>query len=124
MNRSSDLFNAFIRWIIGHGNYGSDLEFHITLFSRYAKHFNLYKYIQFNTYVHQIKPASDYEETGRWDIITSPADSSTDEKVTTTFDAVMICSGHHWEYRMPSFEGMDTFKGKQIHSYNYKDHHG
>lgn len=36
------------------------------------------------------------------------------------FDGVMICSGRHSRPRIPRFEGMDTFKGFQIHSSRYK----
>ncbi|EDV22235.1 uncharacterized protein TRIADDRAFT_50681 [Trichoplax adhaerens] len=93
-------------------------------FDLYAQKFNLYEHIQFNTYVQQVKPASDYSETGRWDVITKPADNPTAETTTTTFDGIMVCSGHHWDSRMPSFKGMDVFKGRQLHSHDYKDYRG
>ena len=40
---------------------------------------------------------------------------------TLEFDAVMVCSGHHWAPRWPTFPGMDRFKGVQMHSHSYKD---
>ncbi|EDV22234.1 uncharacterized protein TRIADDRAFT_29160 [Trichoplax adhaerens] len=95
----------------------------IKYFEMYAEKFDLYKHIRYNTFVHQIKQASDYDQTGRWDIVTSPSDDHAN-KTTTTYDGVMVCSGHHWDPRMPSFKGMDVFKGKQMHSHDYKDYRG
>ena len=40
------------------------------------------------------------------------------------FDGVMVCSGHHWKKRFPTFPGMDVFKGRQMHSHSYKDFKG
>lgn len=36
------------------------------------------------------------------------------------FDAVMVCTGHHWKERMPDFPGVELFKGTIIHSKKYK----
>ena len=39
---------------------------------------------------------------------------------TETFDAVMVCVGIHSMGNMPSFEGQEDYKGKLIHSINYR----
>ena len=94
----------------------------------YMKHFNLENHIRFNTTVLNISRAEDFEVTGRWivDYCSSRkgGDSNYDSKCTEVFDAVMIATGHHWKQRWPDFKGMDTFKGKQIHSKSYKNHRG
>ena len=47
------------------------------------------------------------------------------EKVTDhVFDAVMICTGHHAEKNMPSFPGLSNFKGKVLHSHDYRKPEG
>lgn len=40
---------------------------------------------------------------------------------TESFDAVLICSGHHRKPEMPKLVGADTFLGTIIHSSSYKD---
>ena len=37
----------------------------------------------------------------------------------TRFDALLVCNGHHWDPRWPSFPG--SFDGPQIHSHDYVD---
>jgi cation diffusion facilitator CzcD-associated flavoprotein CzcO len=34
-------------------------------------------------------------------------------------DAVLVANGHHWDPRLPEFEGMDRFAGQQLHSHAY-----
>ncbi|PQQ04781.1 flavin-containing monooxygenase FMO GS-OX-like 4 [Prunus yedoensis var. nudiflora] len=36
------------------------------------------------------------------------------------FDAVVVCNGHHTEPRVAQIPGINTWKGKQIHSHNYR----
>ena len=40
---------------------------------------------------------------------------------TKVYDAVMVCTGHHADTNIPSFPGMDSFKGQIIHSRDYKE---
>ena len=40
------------------------------------------------------------------------------------FDAVMIANGHHSEPNRPRLDGEDLFKGRVIHSLQYRDHRG
>lgn len=49
---------------------------------------------------------------------------STGETKVETFDCVFLCTGHHVEPYKPAFKGLDSFKGKVIHSHSYKDHVG
>ncbi|XP_063154621.1 flavin-containing monooxygenase 3-like [Candoia aspera] len=84
----------------------------------YTKHFDLLKYIQFKTDVTNIKKHPDFSVSGQWDVMTQK-----DGKVeSTTFDAVMVCSGHHVYPNIPvdSFPGLEKFQGTLFHSREYK----
>jgi len=89
-------------------------------FNSYAKHFGLYQYIQFETKVINVKKHPDFDSNGKWIIRFQQKEVEKEE----TFDSVVVSSGHHWKTRLPKFEGMDVFQGKQIHSHSYKDHVG
>lgn len=85
-------------------------------FQMYASKFGLEKYIQLNTRVALISKASD-GESGPWEVTTDSPRGLAKQR----FHAVMVCSGHHSVPRMPTFKGMGTFKGIQMHSHAYKD---
>ncbi|XP_003414926.1 flavin-containing monooxygenase 3 isoform X1 [Loxodonta africana] len=85
----------------------------------YAKEKNLLKYIQFKTLVSKVKKRPDFSITGQWDVITE----KDGKQESAIFDAVMVCSGHHVYPNIPkeSFPGLKHFKGKCIHSWDYKE---
>ena len=66
--------------------------------------------------------AEDYDKSGRWEIIVK--NKLTGDVSKTIFDAVLVCTGHHAEKNVPTFPGLDKFKGKVSHSHDYKDFHG
>jgi hypothetical protein len=77
-------------------------------FQAYAKHNDLYKNIYFNTKVIYCRPI----ENNHWEV-----SLHTGEK--KIYDTVILCNGHHWAKRFPTFEG--TFKGEYIHSKDFKN---
>lgn len=83
----------------------------------YADHFKLRRYIQLNTTVVKIKPAEDYDATGRWTVQTQERGKET---VTQIFDYVMICTGFFSEPIVPKVEGDDVFEGEILHSSRYR----
>ena len=89
-------------------------------FRLYAEHFNLMPYIQFNTTVENVQPSQDYERTGRWDLITRKSDDTQSAIEMTTFDGVMVCSGHHCYPYSPSIPDLEKFAGPTIHSHEFK----
>ncbi|XP_001514895.1 dimethylaniline monooxygenase [N-oxide-forming] 3 [Ornithorhynchus anatinus] len=95
--------------------HNSKLQEYIVLF---AQEKDLFKYIQFKTFVHSIKKRPDFSTTGQWDVITE----KDGKHETAVFDAVMICSGHHVYPNLPvdSFPGLKDFKGSYFHSRDYK----
>jgi Flavin-binding monooxygenase-like len=82
-------------------------------FQHYARHFNLYPHIQFETLVKSCKKALD-TEGGSWTVITQKNGMET----THVFDVLTVCNGHHWLPRMPEYAG--TFTGEMLHSHNVK----
>jgi hypothetical protein len=72
----------------------------------YAKHFNLIDDIHFNSTVTQVAPA----KVG-W--LVELADGT-----KQNYEGVVVCNGHHWERRWPTYEG--NFAGTMMHSKDYK----
>ena len=64
-------------------------------------------------------PSADFATSGRWDF--RIRNRKTEEETVETFDAVLVCTGHHADKHQPKFEGEDTFKGQRIHSHDYHD---
>ncbi|XP_052788262.1 flavin-containing monooxygenase 5-like [Mya arenaria] len=88
-------------------------------FHLYAQEFRLTKYIQFNTEIITLKKCRDFASTGKW--LLNVKDKLTGECKELVYDAVLICTGHHANTHKPSFPGQDRFKGKIIHSHDYKN---
>ncbi|KAM9685473.1 dimethylaniline monooxygenase [N-oxide-forming] 4-like [Trichechus inunguis] len=84
----------------------------------FAEHFDLLKYIQFKTTVCSVTKCPDFSVSGQWDVITE----TEDKKDRAVFDAVMVCTGHFLNPRLPleSFPGIHNFKGHILHSQEYK----
>uniref|UniRef100_A0A3Q3IZK1 Flavin-containing monooxygenase n=1 Tax=Monopterus albus TaxID=43700 RepID=A0A3Q3IZK1_MONAL len=95
-------------------------------FRMYAEHFNLLKYIRFQTLVKSVKQRPDFSRTGQWEVVTENKGGQEERHV---FDAVICCSGHYTYPNLPlkNFPGIETFEGKYFHSWDYKgpeDMHG
>lgn len=93
-----------------------------TYFNQYKQHFGLDKHINFNTEVVSVKPADDFDQSGRWTVMTR--NHVTGKDATNVFDGVLVCTGHHAEKHSPSFPGIENFEGDIIHSHDYKDRRG
>ncbi len=79
-------------------------------FQAYARKFNLYPFIQFNTLVRHCERG----ENGDWKV-TTEKDGQTS---TETFTDLVVCNGHHWQPRYPNYPG--EFTGQLLHSHHYK----
>ncbi|XP_044218225.1 flavin-containing monooxygenase 5-like [Thunnus albacares] len=86
----------------------------------YAEHFDLLKYINFQTTVRSVKQRPDFSVSGQWDVVTINRDGEEEKHV---FDGVLVCSGHYTHPVLPlsDFPGHETFPGKCFHSWEYKD---
>ncbi|RXH97316.1 hypothetical protein DVH24_035984 [Malus domestica] len=60
----------------------------------------------------------DAAEGGRWKVKSrSKGGGGVEDEI---YDAVVVCNGHFTEPRLPQFTGINTWKGKQFHSHNYR----
>ena len=74
----------------------------------YADTFGLRERIEFNTKVTAVKPRGDE----LWDIELANGEQR-------VYKGVLVCNGHHWHKRFPSYPG--EFTGEYIHSKDFKD---
>ncbi|XP_053325573.1 flavin-containing monooxygenase 3-like [Spea bombifrons] len=88
----------------------------------YAKYFDLLRHIQFKTAVVSVKKCPDFQETGKWEVVTE----CNGKQKSTIFDAVLVCTGHHVYPNLPlqSFPGIEKFKGQYMHNRDYKEPSG
>ncbi len=81
-------------------------------FQHYAEHFGLISLINFRTRVIRVEPIF----KARYEVTTEYLNSGIKE--TKTYEAVLVCNGHHWHPKMPQFPG--NFNGETIHSREYR----
>jgi hypothetical protein len=79
-------------------------------FQAYARHFNLYEHIEFETMVVHCS----LDSHSKWHVTTRKKD----RVKTEIFDALVVCNGHHWKPRYPDYPG--SFSGKFMHSHEVK----
>ncbi|MEM6273386.1 MAG: NAD(P)-binding domain-containing protein [Bacteroidota bacterium] len=79
-------------------------------FQAYARKFDLYPYIQFNTLVH----ACHCRDEQTWEVTIEQNGVPRVE----VFTDLVVCNGHHWQPRYPDYPG--EFTGRFLHSHNYK----
>jgi hypothetical protein len=79
-------------------------------FQAYARQFNLYPFIQFETLVKHCERID--EET--WHV----AIEQGGQIRTETFTDLIVCNGHHWQPRHPNYPG--EFTGEYLHSHQFK----
>ena len=79
-------------------------------FQDYARYFGLYGFIEFRTLVESCEKTSG----GNWRVTTRQGRKRT----SRIFDYLVVCNGHHWKPRYPSYPG--RFTGKFIHSHDFK----
>lgn len=80
----------------------------------YADNFKIREHTKFDHHVLRVRPLKD--ET--WEVIVK--DLKNNKYNTFNFDAVLVCNGHYHTPTFPTYKGADTFKGKQIHSHDYR----
>lgn len=82
----------------------------LAYFQDYATHFNLAKYIRFNTTVLNVRQTAQKQ----WQVTFENAQGTQEE----SFDYLLIANGHHWDPFMPEYPG--NFDGELLHSHQYK----
>jgi len=80
----------------------------------YADHFQLRRHTQFRCVVESCVPVGD---GSAWQVSYTNVQGA---KQTNTYKGVVVCIGHHWDPRMPSYPGQSHFTGQFMHSKAYK----
>ncbi|CAB3245985.1 unnamed protein product [Arctia plantaginis] len=80
----------------------------------FAKKFDLFKNIQFRSLITKVKWTGD-----KWKVTYMKSD--TRKNITEKCNVVVVASGEFNSPNIPHFEGQEAFKGKLMHSHNYKD---
>ncbi len=80
-------------------------------FEGYARHFGVMDVIQFNHEVQHVSPLPG----GAWSVRVQAPDGTV---TTERFDALMVASGHHWDPKVPEYDGRYT--GRFLHSHDFK----
>lgn len=80
----------------------------------YADHHGLRDHLRLRTKVTHVTPAAPKDSAGMWEV----SWEHEGERGTAVYEGVVVCNGHHWSTRMPSYPG--TFAGEMIHSKQYK----
>lgn len=86
----------------------------LAFLNSYADNFRLNDHIEFNALVVRVLPI----ENGKWEVVVK--DLLNGEFITETYDAVFICNGHFFAPNMPKIDGAAEFKGKTMHSHDYR----
>ena len=91
-------------------------------FRMYSKAFDLEKYIRFGSEVKTVSRTDDFSTSGCWNVVIN--DRSTGKTETEVFDAVLLCTSHHAVRNKPRFKGDDVFRGRILHTNEYRNYKG
>lgn len=81
---------------------------------RYSKDFNLKELIKFEHLVTRVHPI----ENDKWTVqVKNLKDGRT---ISDTYDGIFVCNGHYSVPRIPDVIGIEKFKGKVMHSHDYR----
>lgn len=80
----------------------------------YADHFDLNKFIKLHHQVIHVQPI----ENDKWEVTVK--DLKMNEFTTNVYDAVLVCNGHFFAPHFPSIDGINEFKGKIMHSHDFR----
>ena len=89
----------------------------------YADNFHLRPHISFNTKVIKVTH-SQTDNKDQWKITyekRARQDQPTAITETEVFDAVLVCSGHHWQPNIPKLPGAEKFHGEIFHSTRFRE---
>lgn len=86
----------------------------LAYYEAFADKYNLRDKIKFEHHVLRVRPLDD-----TWEVIVRNLPSSANE--THIFDAILVCNGHFHSGFVPRYEGRQLFRGRQMHSHDYRD---
>lgn len=65
-----------------------------------------------------MEKAEDFEESGDWVVTYKDLDTGVARK--KRYNCVLVCNGHLTEPYRPRIPGLDTFRGRVLHTHEYK----
>jgi hypothetical protein len=83
-------------------------------FRSYTQHFDLNKYIRFNSTVSKVTRNA----SKQWHVVYEDEQGTRDDY----FDYLLVANGHHWDPVLPQYPG--EFTGEILHSHQYKKAQG
>lgn len=89
-----------------------ETEFYI---DQYVRRFGLLKHIRFGWQVNKLERN---EDKGQWNVDTLHIQSG--KTTSTLYDKVIVATGQHHDPNIPHIDGIERFKGKVIHSQEFK----
>ncbi|XP_047337535.1 flavin-containing monooxygenase FMO GS-OX-like 7 [Impatiens glandulifera] len=95
-------------------NYPGHEEFLLFL-NDFVRNFEITELIRFNSEVVGVERVG--SGNGGWSVEFKNKSGSSETEI---FEAVLICNGHHTIPVLANHSGMEKWKGKQIHSHNYR----
>ncbi|CAO1382341.1 unnamed protein product [Diamesa hyperborea] len=81
----------------------------------YADTFNVRECVKFEHHVLRVRPLND----DTWEVIVK--NLRADKYETYILDLILICNGHYQTTELPKYEGSELFKGRQMHSHDYRN---
>ncbi|XP_071521970.1 LOW QUALITY PROTEIN: uncharacterized protein [Panulirus ornatus] len=85
----------------------------------YAHHYDLLPWILFGHHVDEVYPVMKKDGPPAWAVTVTNLASGMSS--TTTCDALLICNGHFTVPHVPHIDGIENYKGHQVHSCNYHE---
>lgn len=86
----------------------------LNFINSYADTFDIRRHVKFEHHVEQVTPLAN----DKWEVIVRNLQAGLKE--TFLFDAVLVCNGHYNTPALPSYEGFHSFKGRHIHSHDFR----
>jgi len=93
----------------------------LSYLEQYMKHFKLESYIRYKHEVMMVEKNDNYDESGEWKVRIKNQDGEEKESIAS---AVLVCIGHHVFPHTPTVPGLVDFRGKVLHSHEFKDYKG
>ncbi|XP_069167889.1 uncharacterized protein [Procambarus clarkii] len=84
----------------------------------YTQHYGIHRCIKFGHHVEKVSPIMKTEGPPAWAV--TVRDLTSGLTSSTTCDALLVCTGHFTVPYTPHIEGIENYKGLQVHSHDYR----
>ncbi|XP_068213247.1 uncharacterized protein [Palaemon carinicauda] len=85
----------------------------------YADHFDLNTHIKYENFVEKVEPLEEEDGLPNWTVTVKDLKDGKSSQVIC--QGIIVCNGHYSVPRMPELPGIEDFKGRQMHSHNYRE---